>query len=842
LSAVAEQLRKKRNDSLDKYRNLKDQYKSLCEREQSLKQSKPKVTKAAEREAESLLQDDSHAAVLRNHSALKPSQIDCKLITPAMIFNLKRKKLKLHYSLSPTPSPVPATDPTPSDTPSTAVAPIASTKAAQSAKAPKQPQAPKQTQDPKQPQAPKQPQLSKQATGNLKTTGLEDDNEPPRRKDPPELLLNQLNQSEYSLHILSLFLHNHMTSHSPIQFSTVSQGQRRAFSLLHDRRSTQSVGRPKRSTAKEPERWGESTFSLDNCQQLHYMFDSFLVYLFAADDPRSGYCTPRKSNSKASASNQEHPQTNQPAAAVPRPQEATDFSPVDIEMARDIFMSVSLEMEEIGRICYYWSMECYPNLQRIDSVLHHGYEGPIDVAKYLLCNDTGKLHNYPGCQEIIDKICTTITQTREADPTVRAISTDALKNTRYYCRVGICKFLLHNSEPSRAERAIINSEYRIAFTQHSMRNTARNKPFMSLHAFTQLTMHNKLKYMIGYDYNLLNYVFGEYGAKEDLPPQDEYVPPKLLNGMDAVPTLDPFPYFDHYCPLTCAAIPQMTDIHHLIFLVPEEEEPRDLINLADSETDNTSVTHAVYNSGAQQPQAQPLGGTVQMEVPPLGTVEMEVGNYLTDDPPGTTTESGTSRIFEVDSNYRMSLNRSQSQYVKTWPHDDPRRTVELADYNNRKGKHNFWLRNVADFPELTDSGIKFHYPDMGVQYYHELEGGGKTKLTKNRNQCGKLKTYRIRNVGIYPPNYKHKVKLSDRATRDFVAPKRLVIRDSFPYCMNQISKYMNCIGVPARTNDEQVYYFDVICLSKPQLSSPLSILCLGSICPNRICPIHLQAT
>jgi hypothetical protein len=161
----------------------------LCEREQSLKQSKPKVTKAAEKEAESLLQDDSHAAVLRNHSALKPSQIDCKLITPAMIFNLKRKKLKLHYSLSPTPSPVPATDPTPSDTPATAVAPMASTK----------------------PQAPKQPQLSNQASGNLKTTGLEDDNEPPRRKDPPELLLNQLNQSEYSVHVLSLFLHNHMT-------------------------------------------------------------------------------------------------------------------------------------------------------------------------------------------------------------------------------------------------------------------------------------------------------------------------------------------------------------------------------------------------------------------------------------------------------------------------------------------------------------------------------------------------------------------------------------------------------------------------------------------------------
>jgi hypothetical protein len=116
LSAVAEELRKKRNDVLDKYRHLKNQYKSLCEREQSLKQSKPKVTKAAEKEAESLLQEDSHAAVLCNHSALKPSQIDCKLITPVMIFNLKRKKLKLHYSFSPTPSPVPATDPTPSDT------------------------------------------------------------------------------------------------------------------------------------------------------------------------------------------------------------------------------------------------------------------------------------------------------------------------------------------------------------------------------------------------------------------------------------------------------------------------------------------------------------------------------------------------------------------------------------------------------------------------------------------------------------------------------------------------------------------------------------------------------
>jgi hypothetical protein len=199
-----------------------------------------------------------------------------------------------------------------------------------------------------------------------------------------------------------------------------------------------------------------------------------------------------------------------------------------------------------------------------------------------------------------------------------------------------------------------------------MCHTARNKEFMSLHAYTELTMRNKLKYMIGYDYNLLNYVFGEYGAKEDLPPQDEYYPPKLLNGMDAVPTLDPFPYSDHYCALTCAAIPQMTDIHHLIFLVPEAEQ-KDLIDLADSETENTSVTHAVYNSGIQQPHAQPLGGTVQMEVPPLGTVEMEVGTgtYVTDDPPGTTTESGVSRIFEVDSNYRMSLNRSQSQLVKT---------------------------------------------------------------------------------------------------------------------------------------------------------------------------------
>jgi hypothetical protein len=262
LSAVAEELRKKRNDVLDKYRSLKNQYKSLCEREHSLKQSKPKVTKAAAKEAESLLEEDSHAAVLRNHSALKPSQIDCKLITPAMIFNLKRKKLKLHYSLSRTPSPVPATDPTPSDTPATAVAPIATPKAAPSAKAPKQPQLSNQASGNLKTtglQAPKQPQLSNQASGNLKTTGLEDDNEPPRRKDPPELLLNQLNQSEYSLHILSLFLHNHMTSLSLslIQFSTVSQGQRQAFSSLHDRRSSQSVGRPKRSTAKEPERWGE---------------------------------------------------------------------------------------------------------------------------------------------------------------------------------------------------------------------------------------------------------------------------------------------------------------------------------------------------------------------------------------------------------------------------------------------------------------------------------------------------------------------------------------------------------------------------------------------------------
>ena len=77
------------------------------------------------------------------------------------------------------------------------------------------------------------------------------------------------------------------------------------------------------------------------------MSDSFLVYLFAADDPRMDYRTPRKSNSKASASIQEHPQTNQPAAAVPGPHEATDFSPADIEMARDIFMSVSLQMEKL---------------------------------------------------------------------------------------------------------------------------------------------------------------------------------------------------------------------------------------------------------------------------------------------------------------------------------------------------------------------------------------------------------------------------------------------------------------------------------------------------------------
>jgi hypothetical protein len=92
----------------------------------------------------------------------------------------------------------------------------------------------------------------------LKSSGLEDDNEPPRRKDPPELLLNQLNQSEYSVHVLSLFLHTH-TWHISLSdtISTVSQGQRQAFSSLHDRRSSQSGGRPKRSTAKEPERWGE---------------------------------------------------------------------------------------------------------------------------------------------------------------------------------------------------------------------------------------------------------------------------------------------------------------------------------------------------------------------------------------------------------------------------------------------------------------------------------------------------------------------------------------------------------------------------------------------------------
>jgi hypothetical protein len=80
--------------------------------------------------------------------------------------------------------------------------------------------------------------------------------------------------------------------------------------------------------------------------------------------------TPKKSNSTASASIQ-HPQTNQPAAAIPGPHQATDFTPADIEMSRDIFMSVSLQMEEVGKVCYYWSMECYPNLQRIDAVLHH---------------------------------------------------------------------------------------------------------------------------------------------------------------------------------------------------------------------------------------------------------------------------------------------------------------------------------------------------------------------------------------------------------------------------------------------------------------------------------------
>jgi hypothetical protein len=229
-----------------------------------------------------------------------------------------------------------------------------------------------------------------------------------------------------------------------------------------------------------------------------------LSFTPAANNPRMDWTnrtTPKKSNSTTSATIQ-HPQTNQPAAAIAGPHQATDFTPADIEMSRDIFMSVSLQMEEVGKVCYYWSMECYPNLQRIDAVLHHGYEGPIEVAKFLLCNDTGKLHEYPGCQEIIDKICTMITQTREADPTVCAISTDALKSTRYYCRVGVCKFLLHNSEPSRAERAIINSEYRIALTQHSMRQTVRNQEFMSLPAFTELTMRNKLKYMIGYDYTI----------------------------------------------------------------------------------------------------------------------------------------------------------------------------------------------------------------------------------------------------------------------------------------------------------------------------------------------------
>jgi hypothetical protein len=311
--------------------------------------------------------------------------------------------------------------------------------------------------------------------------------------------------------------------------------------------------------------------------------------------------------------------------------------------------------------------------------------------------------------------------------------------------------------------------------------------------------------------------------------------------MDAVPTLDVFPYSDHYCPLTCAAIPHMTDIEFLIFLFPEEET-RDLINLADSETENSisdSVTNPVYNSSAQ-PHAQPHGRTVQMEVPPLGTVEMEVGNYVTQDPPGTGTDNGTSRIFEMDSSYRMSLNPRQSAYVKTWADDDPRRTVQLVDYNNRKGKANYWLRVVAEFPELTDSGIKFYYSDMGVQFYHELELGGKTKLAKNRNQCGKLKTYRIRNIGIYPPNYKHKVKLSDKATRDFVAPKRLAIRDSFPYCMNQICKYMSCIGVPARTNDEQVYCL-FCCMSFQSTTLIVSSVCSGPICPNWICTIHLQA-
>jgi hypothetical protein len=192
LSAVAEELRKKRNDILNKDRALKDQYKSLCEKEQSLNQSKPVVTKAAQKEAESSLQDsNTHTAVLRTHSALKPSQIDRKLInTPSMISNLKKKKLRSH-SLSATHLPVPATAPTPNATAATAPTPIASPKAAPSAK------------------APKQPQLPNPASGNLKSSGLEDDNEPPRRKDPPELLLNQLNQSEYSVHVLSLFLHTH---------------------------------------------------------------------------------------------------------------------------------------------------------------------------------------------------------------------------------------------------------------------------------------------------------------------------------------------------------------------------------------------------------------------------------------------------------------------------------------------------------------------------------------------------------------------------------------------------------------------------------------------------------
>jgi hypothetical protein len=150
LSSVAEELRRKRNEILNKYRELKQQYKSLCEREQSLKQSKPVVTKAAQKEADSSLQDsNSHTAVLCTHSALKPSQIDRKLVTPSMmISNLKKKKLRSH-SLSATHPPVPATAPTPIATPATASTPIAPPKAAAkssssqpSTKATKQPQLP----------------------------------------------------------------------------------------------------------------------------------------------------------------------------------------------------------------------------------------------------------------------------------------------------------------------------------------------------------------------------------------------------------------------------------------------------------------------------------------------------------------------------------------------------------------------------------------------------------------------------------------------------------------------------------------------------------------------------